>query len=252
MTSDARRGTSEGLGRIEARPPSSAARVHGLLRQRIVTLDLPPGAPLAEKALVEAFGVSRTPVREALLRLAEDQLVDIYPQSGTFVSRIRPAVARDAMAIRNALERFTAREAAANADRADLAELDALLARQGAAAQAGDIEGFHAADEALHELIAGIAGHPHIWRVVKREKASIDRVRLLTLQFEGRFQTVIAEHQRIVEAIRARDPARAEAAMDVHLGRVLPSLERLRALYPDYIEAERAPSRPRRAARAPS
>jgi DNA-binding GntR family transcriptional regulator len=83
-----------------------------------------------------------------------------------------------------------------------------------------------------------------------REKASVDRVRLLTLQFEGRFRTVIAEHQRIVEAIRVNDPALAEKAMDAHLGRVLPSLERLRALYPDYIEEDGAPQgRPRRIAR---
>jgi DNA-binding GntR family transcriptional regulator len=237
-----------GLARIEARPPSIADRVHAELRNRIVSLALPPGAPLVEKALVEGFGVSRTPVREALLRLAEEQLVDIFPQSGTFVARIRVAVAQDAMAIRNALERFSAREAARRATRADLAALAAIIARQRAEAKAGDIDGFHAADEALHQLIAGVAGHPHVWRVVKREKASIDRVRLLTLKFAGRFKIVIAEHERIVGAIGAGDQAKAEAAMDAHLGRVLPSLDRLRALYPDYIEDDGAPQgRPRRA-----
>ncbi len=69
-------------------------------------------------------------------------------------------------------------------------------------------------------------------RVVTRETASIDRVRLLTLKFEGRFKAVIAEHERNVEAIGANDKAKAEEATDAHLGRALPSLERLRDLYP--------------------
>jgi len=189
-------------------------------------------------------------VREALLRLVEEQLVDIYPQSGTLVARIRESVAQDAMVIRNALERFAAREAAMRASAADIAALDATLARQRAAADNRDIAGFHEADEAMHQLIASIAGHPNIWRVIKREKASVDRVRLLTLQFAGRFKTVIAEHSRIIEALRARDPAKAEAMMHAHLGRVLPSLEGIRARYPDYFEREEAPqARPRRVAK---
>ena len=103
---------------MAARPATAASRIFVALRDRIATLELPPGASLSEKECAIAFGVSRTPVREALLRLAEDQLVDIYPQSGTYVSRISAGAARDAMAIRGALERFAVREAAKRA-RAD-------------------------------------------------------------------------------------------------------------------------------------
>jgi GntR family transcriptional regulator, rspAB operon transcriptional repressor len=233
------------------RPLTSAARIHAALRDRIVSLELAPGAPLSEKELVEMFGVSRTPVREALLRLAEEELVDIYPQSGTFVARIRASVAQDAMAIRKALEGFCAREAARRTTPADIAHLDALLARQRVAAEFHDIEGFHSADEAMHQLVASLAGHPNIWRVVKREKASVDRVRLLTLEFEGRFGIVVAEHQRIVDALRARDPNAAEEAMSTHLSRVLPSLEAIRARHPDYFEDEDAPQSPSRRAAKP-
>jgi len=238
------------VGRIDPRPLTIASRIYAELRSRIVSLALPPGAPIAEKELLEAFGVSRTPVREALLRLAEEQLVDIYPQSGTFVALIRASVAQDAMVIRKALERFAAGEAAARAAPADIAALDLALKRQRAASEQGDVDAFHEADEAMHQLIATIAGHPNIWRVVKREKASVDRVRLLTLHFEGRFKTVIAEHKRIVEAIRARDSLKAEEMMNSHLSRVLPSLEAIRARYPDYFEDEGGgQARPRRSAR---
>jgi DNA-binding GntR family transcriptional regulator len=237
----------------EKRSMTASARIYDALRERIVALELPPGSVLPEKEFAESFGVSRTPVREALLRLAEDQLVDIYPQSGTFVAPIRVSVVLDAMVIRDALERFAARTAAARVGDAEIAALDANLARQRSAAASGDIEAFHAADEAMHQLIANIAGHPNIWRVVKREKANVDRMRLLSLHFAGRFETVIAEHARILKALREHRPDAADAAMQAHLGRVAPSLEASRQKYPGYFEDEAAPPvRQRRAARAKS
>ena len=118
----------------EKRSKTASARIYDALRDRIVALELPPGSALPEKEFAESFGVSRTPVREALLRLAEDQLVDIYPQSGTFVAPIRVSVVLDAMVIRDALERFAARAAAARVGAAEIAALDANLARQRAAA----------------------------------------------------------------------------------------------------------------------
>jgi DNA-binding GntR family transcriptional regulator len=237
----------------EKRSMTASARIHEVLRDRIVALELPPGSMLPEKEFAESFGVSRTPVREALLRLAEEQLVDIYPQIGTFVAPIRVSVVLDAMVIRHALERFAVRAAAARAVEAEIAALDANLARQRSAAASGDIEAFHTADEAMHQLIANIAGHPNIWRVVKREKANVDRMRLLSLHFAGRFETVIAEHARIVEALREHRPDGAEAAMQAHLGRVAPSLEASRAKYPGYFEDEAAPQvRQRRVNRAKS
>src|SRR5580692_1132997 len=124
-----------------------------------------PGATMIEKDLCQAFGVSRTPVREALLRLSEEQLVDVYPQTGTFVSRIAEAAVRDAMAIRQALEQAAARYAARRAGADDIARLRRILVRQRAHAAAGALDEFHEADEALHQAIAEIARHPHIWRV---------------------------------------------------------------------------------------
>jgi DNA-binding GntR family transcriptional regulator len=239
-----------GFGRIAGRPVTISSRVHAELRRRIVSLELPPGAPLAEKELIEGFGVSRTPVREALLKLVEEQLVVIYPQSGTFVARICASIAEDAMVIRVALEGFSAREAAVRALPADDVALERAIARQRAAAGSSDIQGFHETDEAMHQLIAEIAERPNIWRVVKREKASVDRVRLLSLQFEGRFKAVIAEHKRIVDAIRARDPAKAEEMMSTHLSRVLPSVAAIRARHPNFFADESAPpGQPRRSDR---
>ncbi|WP_158814157.1 GntR family transcriptional regulator [Methylocapsa sp. S129] len=234
----------------DVRPVTTAARVYAVLRQDIVTMRVKPGAMVVEKDLCQMFGVSRTPLREALLRLSEEQLVVVYPQTGTFVSRIAEAAVRDAMAIRQALEQAAARYAASRAEDGDIERLRRILVRQKAHAAVGALDEFHEADEALHQAIAEIARHPNIWRVVKREKAQIDRFRLLTLPLPARAGIVIAEHEAIVEAIAAHDPGAAEAAMQAHLESVLPVFEEIRRAHPDLFEPETlsdAP-RPRRAA----
>jgi len=234
----------------DVRPLTTAARIHAVLRNDLVAMRLKPGTALLEKELCQAFGVSRTPVREALLRLAEDRLVDIHPQIGTFVSRIAAPAVRDAMVIRQALERVCVRQAALVADKSDLAALLRLIVKQKEAVAAGAFEEFHAADEALHQTIADIAGHPNIWRVIKREKAQVDRFRLLTLPLPNRAEHVIAEHEAIVDAIAEHDPSAAESAMQAHLEAVLPVFDEVRKSHPDFFESEPQTLSPRRAALA--
>jgi DNA-binding GntR family transcriptional regulator len=214
---------------------TAASQILGRLRQAILALDLPPGTPLSEKELTEQFGVSRTPVREALIRLAEERLVDIFPQSGTFVSRIPVAGLPEAIVIRKALEQAALDLAFEHADSAGLDALDRVIARQRAMAGLDDRDGFHAADEAFHEMLAALAGHPGIWRVAQQAKLQIDRCRRLTLPIPGRMQQVIAEHCAIIAAMRDRDRAAARHALDLHLSAVLPDLAEIRGRYPDYF-----------------
>jgi DNA-binding GntR family transcriptional regulator len=149
------------------------------------------------------------------------------------------------MAIRQALEQVAARYAALRADGAGIVRLRRILARQKEHAAAAALDEFHEADEALHQAIAEIARHPNIWRVVKREKAQIDRFRLLTLPLPARAERVIAEHEAIVEAIAERDPHASEAAMQAHLDSVLPVFEEIRRAHPDLFEPETQPDAPR-------
>ncbi|WP_394019126.1 GntR family transcriptional regulator [Xanthobacter pseudotagetidis] len=229
--------------RVEnVRAVPASARIHEALREKIIAMEWTPGAAVQEKQIALAYGVSRTPVREAVLKLADERLVDIFPQYGTFVSRISLPSVRDAMVIRQSLERTAVREAALKvagatekASKGLLAEIKALVARQRASHKAGDLAAFHAADEAFHQAIAELAGHPNIWRVIRQEKAQVDRCRLLTLPAAERRASVIAEHAAIVDAVAAGDAAAAEAAVAAHLGRVIPSIAGLVAAYPDYF-----------------
>lgn len=214
----------------------ASARIHAALREQILGMEIRPGTALQEKQIALACGVSRTPVREAMLKLADERLVDIFPQYGTFVSRISIPAVRDAMVIRQALERTAVREAAARATADDIARLNATLAAQKAAHEAERLAEFHGEDEAFHQLIAEIAGHPNLWRVVRHEKAQVDRCRILTLPAADRRLSVMAEHAAIIAAIAKGDADAAEAAMHKHLGRVVPSVDELAFAHPEYFE----------------
>lgn len=211
---------------------TAAAVVAAALRDEIVGMVLPPAAPLQDRILSERFGVSRTPVREALLRLADEGLVTIIPQSGTFVSRIPVAAVQEAAVIRQALEAVTV---AAAARHGSTALLDPILTIQRRAARAGDQRAFHEADEAFHEALAVAGGYPGIWTLLRGVKIQIDRARRLTLPAPGRMNQVIAEHRRIRDAVARADPNAAQAAMRQHLDVMIPDVARLEAEHPGYF-----------------
>lgn len=219
-----------------ARGPTAADRIYSALRADIVALRRAPGQPINEKELALGFGISRTPVREALLRLAGEGLVAIFPQSGTFVGRIPVAALPEAILVRQALEGLTAQHAAQNARAEQIAALNALIERQQKTERRRDHGAFHAADEKFHALIADIAGHPGVWRLVEQVKLQVDRYRRLTLPVPGRMGRVVAEHGAIVAAIAARDPDRAAAAMATHLDGLSASIGDVSELNPEFFD----------------
>jgi DNA-binding GntR family transcriptional regulator len=214
---------------------TTAAAIYERLHADIVSLRMRPGMALQEKRIADEFGVSRTPVREALLRLSEGGLVDIYPQSGTVVSRVPVSAIPEAVLVRKALEGTTVETAAAIATTADVARLDAVIARQKAHAAVGNTSNFHEEDEAFHETIMQIAGYPGIWTILKSVKIQIDRARRLTLPVLGRMDTVVNEHVIIRDAIAIHDAVAAREAMIHHLSAVIPDVAELRLRYPDYF-----------------
>ena len=195
-----------------------------------------PGEPINEKRLALDHGVSRTPAREALLRLADEHLIEIFPQSGTFVARIPIAGLPEAILIRKALENVTAREAALNADAEHIAALRQTIDRMRAQARKGDRLRFHATDDSFHAAVAEAGGHLGIWHLVLQVKLQVDRYRLLTLPVPGRMTSVVEEHAAVVEAIAAHDADGAAAAMTAHLDGLSASIRAVRDLNPQYFE----------------
>src|SRR6202165_84553 len=224
--------------RVDARgrrAETASAMVYRVLREEIVWLKRKPGEPIVEKDIALAQSVSRTPVREALLRLAAEGLVDTISKSGTFVARIPLSALPEAIVVRKALEQVTARSAAMHARRSDVTSLRAILERQREADAASDRSAFHAADEACYAAVAICGGYPGIWSLVQGVKTQIDRYRLLTLPQPGRMARVVKEHAAVVAAIEAHDAGRAAAAMEGHLDGLQISMEDIRRMNPDFF-----------------
>lgn len=197
------------------------------LRERIVSIELAPGAALSEARIAEGFGVSRTPVREAFKRLAEDGFLDVVPQVGSFVARISLQAVRDNHFVRETLECRLAELAAERGDSAARKALRQNLAEQSAAVSAADPAAFFRADEALHVLLASAAGHANAWQVIHQAKAQLDRVRRLSLADPGRTRRRLKEHRAIVAAVVARDSTGAAQAMRQHLASVFEAINNI-------------------------
>lgn len=199
-------------------------RVVEALREAIVTLQIPPGAALDKAVLTARFGVSRFPVAEAFSRLKAEGLVDIRPQSGSTVSLIRLADARENMFLRRALEGEAVALLAVRNDATLLEEIEKNLGLQKQAMEAGDRPGFHRLDLEFHDLLISAVGFPRMRATVERARLALDRVRRL-LGTPRRHALTFAEHSAIVEALRKTEPEAARAAMAAHIDSVMTELE---------------------------
>ena len=215
-------------------------RVVDALRQAIVSLELQPGAVLDKQALCDRLGVSRFPVSEALSRLQAEGLVEIRPQSGTSVARIRLADARENLFLRRALEAEAVRALAPAIDAATLDLLKRNLRYQKAAAAAGDRAGFHALDVAFHELLFSALGFERVKATVDSARKGLDRIRQL-LATKRRQSVTYREHEAIVKALEAGDGKAAAAAMSAHLDEVMQELLTFAAARPEIFADSAAP-----------
>jgi GntR family transcriptional regulator, rspAB operon transcriptional repressor len=218
------------------RAATAASKIYSDLRIELVSLQRQPGEPVSEAEIALSYGVSRTPVREAILKLSDEGLLEIFPQSGIFVSRISVAALPEAIIIRKALEETTARLAAERATSSQILVLHSILELQREANTVGDRDAFHHSDEAFHAGIADIAGYPGIWKLIQQVKIHIDRYRRLTLPQQGRMGGAIAEHEAILAAIERHDPPRARIAMENHLERLLRDILTTQSINPQFFD----------------
>lgn len=206
---------------------SKSQRVYTYLRRRIRELDIPAGAPLRKNEIADACGVSRAPVNEAIARLAAEGLVDVFPQSGSFVSAIRVEDIKETMFIRMALEIEAVKHATRQADPAVIERLEANIRAQAKALKARkvDLVLFDDLDEELHFEIMGTTGSPRARHLLETARVILDRPRFLTLPEEHRPEDTFVEHSRIVDAIKTGDADLAAASMRVHLTRVAQAID---------------------------
>lgn len=199
-------------------------QIYRFLRQDIVTCAIPPGSLLSEKEVSSRFSVSRQPVREAFIKLAEAGLVQVLPQRGTFVRKISAKRVADGRFIREAVEVAVIRRAAVEASAESLAQLEHNLKLQKMAAERHDSQAFLLLDDEFHRLIAQSINCELSWETVENIKAAMDRVRFLTLSKVSPPESLIQQHQEIYQALVAKDVDGAEHALRRHLQEMIFSI----------------------------
>jgi DNA-binding GntR family transcriptional regulator len=212
--------------------------VYELVREAIVSLWLKPGQAVSEKEIASQLGVSRTPVREALMRLSDEGLVEVFRQSGTFVSPIKLHDVYEGQLVREALEIAVVRQAAKRFDGRFEGRFQALLARQRECAKWNDYDGFHALDEEFHRTISECSGTPRIWRIIISAKAQLDRVRRLGMRAPGQLQQILEQHELIVAGLKSGNESLAASALKEHLDAVFTSIRLLMDEYSAYFTSE--------------
>lgn len=211
---------------------STVNTIYDALRDRIIALDLMPGAPLSPAQIRQQFATSATPVRDALRALQEEGLVEIKPQSGTHVSRIDLSHAVQTHFLRSTLEQAIIAQIAASASEMVQTELASIVELQQDCAQQNDLAGFRQLDFRFHETLFRATNRMALHRLVRRESGHIDRIRSLHLPRADKAEQIIADHSAIVDALRARDPEQARDAMAAHLSHSVVLGPELKAEFP--------------------
>ena len=214
------------------RKKSRADEIYQALRNLIVTLELQPRAALQEKDLCARFETSRTPVREALLRLAEHGLVHIAPQHGTFVAAIDPVAVRQAHFLRVNLEIPVAR-LLCETELLDFSVPQGLLVEQRLVEQTGSYADYMPLDDRFHQSLFDLVGMSEIWQVIHAKKAHLDRIRFLKAAERNELESLTRQHEAILEAITRRSTLGAEELIRAHVSGSLAFMQTLLHTNPD-------------------
>ncbi|MEY3628525.1 MAG: hypothetical protein RLY91_291 [Pseudomonadota bacterium] len=219
------------------RHKQAAPQLYDLLREQIVSVALKPGDVLSRNEIATQFGVSQTPVRDALMRLEQENLVEIFPQSGTRVSKIDLQAAQQAHFLRKSVETELVYEFAITKNESVITALDLALDRLKRLASQGHIDPFIRADKDFHYVLYEEAALLDVWSLLQIQSGHIDRIRRLHLPAPGKRKKVIDDHQKIVNAIRTGDGLHAQRTVREHLAGTLSNIAVIQEKYPDFFES---------------
>ncbi len=220
---------------IDRRLPR-AAQVYVALREAILALQLKPGTPISENWICQQCDVSRTPAREALIRLTHDELIVVFPQHGSFVAPIRLKKVIEASFVREALETSILKMAGTVWTKADTKAVKAIIDRQRVFAAKKDHAAFFNEDQNFHHYFAQVAGADGISAIINETATHLVRIRRLTNPVEGHMQHAVADHQDILAHMSRGDLDGAIAGLTQHLSQVFRRFDLAVEQHPEYFE----------------
>ncbi|TMV82785.1 GntR family transcriptional regulator [Thioclava sp. BHET1] len=219
----------------KARRIPVSEQIYQSLRDQIVRLQLQPGENLNRQQLAEAYRVSQSPVRDAFLRLEQEGLIEIFPQSRTIVTPIDVDHARETQFLRLGLEIEVCRTLTLTKDPSRIAKSTQILLRQRQAWEANDLEHFASLDFDFHLSLCEAVGHAALWMLIAERSGHIDRLRQLNLPDPGKPATILSCHGQILDGIRTGDLAATEAAVRDHLSGTLQAVTQIIERHPEFF-----------------
>jgi len=205
--------------------------VYETLKKNIMELRLEPGRFISEKELVEMLQVSRTPIREALVKLTQEELIATTPQKGSIISLIDLQHAEESRFVRKTLESAVVREACELLGKEQLLHLQNLVSLQELCASEQNYERLFELDEEFHKSIMIGCGRARTWGLIQQMATHDNRIRFLRLASDFDWQIILAQHHGIVRAIKEKDPDQAEKMLRDHLELVVIEKENLKQKY---------------------
>ena len=206
-----------------------------VIRDKIISLELEPGAVISDRELASWMNLSRTPVREALLDLAKVKIVELYPQRGSVVAPIDYNLVEEAQFVRSVLEVAVVQLACERATQEQLEQLKESVALQEFYYQHGSSERLLEMDDEFHRLLFQIAGRMQAYEMMQSITVHFDRVRSLAVT-AVKEHLWMSDHRNICEAVAAHDQEAARQLMEKHLNRYKVDEKALREQYPQYFQ----------------
>lgn len=190
---------------------------------------------MSEQEVSEEYRVSRTPIREVFMYLLQDELVEIYPQRGTYVSLINLKHLEEGRFVRELLEKAVIREAAGCLSKDDLFRLETNLAAQQISCRDKDFLRMLALDDDFHATIFRACEKDRTWSAINQLNHDFFRARVLRLSHDFKWDRIVEQHHTIFRALKKGDKDLAEQVISEHLRMVIMEKEELRTQYPDYF-----------------
>lgn len=220
---------------LNHRKKTSKQEVLRILRDRILYLELKPGASISDMELAEELEVSRTPIREALLLLSQEHLVNIYPQSGTFVAPIDLGLVREVIYIRHVLE-CEVLSHLAEQHQSPSRELLHSLNLQELAIREDDQKAYVMNDHQFHQELFALGGHARTWELIQGPYRQTTRFHILDFQHsKDVFTTSLNEHRAILACLETGNKAELTRLLNIHHDCDLRTAEALKLEYPNYF-----------------
>lgn len=215
---------------------SVGSNAYSVIKEQIINLELEPGEKISESELGSRLEVSRTPIREAFKRLAQEGLIDIYPQRGSFVSQIDESYVEEGRFMREHMELAVIELACQKIPNDYFLDLEESILLQEKSVEAKNYKRLFQLDEYFHQVFFLRCDKERTWTAVQNMMANLNRTRMLSLASEFNWEMIVLQHKQILEAVAKKDPDKAKAIMKEHLTMVNVDITKLKLQYGSYFK----------------